>query len=192
MRKVILFMVLSIDGYVCGPNGELDWESQDDAVSEEMVPEFRSTSDTMLIGRNLFEGFEQYWPMAAKDPKTPSALADFAHWVEDTPKIVFSSKLDKVGWKNAELAKVNNDDDVIAKINELKQQPGGDMVTFGGAQFAQTLVRLDLVDDYRFKLQAIALGKGRALFQDLPDRRPLKLNKAKSFDSGVVALYYQK
>src|SRR2546422_6198468 len=111
MRKVILFMVISLDGFVCGPNGELDWEHQDEEVSRYLIPDLLSTVDTMLLGRVLYQGFEQAWPAMAKDPASPKDLVDFAHWVEDTPKLVFSKTLNKVTWKNSKVISVKDDDD---------------------------------------------------------------------------------
>jgi dihydrofolate reductase len=181
-------MVYSLDGFVGGLKGELDWENRDDEVSRSLVPEFLSTVDTMLLGRVLYQGFQQAWPAMAKDPASPKELVDFARWVEDTPKVVFSKTLGTAEWKSSRLVKVKNDDDIAIEVTRLKRQTGGDMVVFGGARFAQTLSRLGLVDEYRLKLQPVALGIGQPLFKS---RVNLKLVKSKAFKSGVVALYYQ-
>ncbi len=188
MRRVILFMVCSLDGFVGGPKGEMDWESRDEEVGRQLVPEFQSTVDTMLLGRVLYQGFQQAWPAMASNPASPKELVDFAHWIEDTPKVVFSKSLGKVEWKNSRLVSVKSDDDIVKEVTGLKRQPGGDMVVFGGARFAQTLSLLGLVDEYRLKLQPVALGSGSPLFKS---RVSLKLVKSQAFKSGVVALYYQ-
>lgn len=190
MRKVILYMVLSLDGFVCGPQNELDWENQDMEIGRELIPELLSTVNTMILGRNLYQGFEQAWPAMAKNPAMPKEIVDFAHWVEDSRKFVFSKTLNSVTWKNSHIVRVQNDEDIINEITKLKKELDGDIVLFGGAEFAQTIVRLGLVDEYRFKLQPVVLGKGKALFQDIQQRMKLKLIKAKQFKSGVVALYY--
>jgi len=191
MRKVIISMVMSLDGFICGPDGELDWEVRDPETNAFVVAELLQTVDTMLLGRVLFEGFQMAWPAMGADPKSPKELVEFAHWIEDSPKIVFSKTLDKVGWKNTTLVEVKNNDDIVNVVKKLKNEQGGDMVVFGGARFAQTLVELGLVDEYRLKLQPIVLGKGLALFKDVKNRRNLKLIKSQAFKSGVVALYYQ-
>lgn len=190
MRKVILFMVISLDGFIAGENGELDFENQDQEIGGYLIPELLKTVDTMVIGRVLYEGFEQFWPAAAKDPSMPKEIVEFAQWVDDAPKIVFSKTLKKVGWKNSSLESVKTDEDIVKAVKKLKQQPGGDMVLFGGVRLAQTFVRLGLVDEYRFKLQPIILGQGKPLFKNIKDRLNLKLLKSKSFESGVVGLYY--
>jgi len=191
MRNIILFMVVSLDGFVCGPDGELDWENRDEEVSRYLIPDLLRTVDTMLLGRVLYQGFEQAWPAMAKDPSSPKDLVDFAHWIEDSPKMVFSKTLETVGWKNTSLVSVRDENDIVQEVKKLKQQPGGDMVLFGGARLAQTFVKLDLIDEYRFKLQPVVLGHGIPLFQDIKDRMNLNLIASKTFDSGVVGLSYQ-
>jgi dihydrofolate reductase len=188
VRKVILFMVMSIDGFVGGPNGELDWEARDEDVSRDFVVDMQSTVDTMLLGRVLFQGFEQAWPAMASNPSSPKEIVDFANWIENSQKIVFTKTLENVGWKNSRLVSVSNDEDIAKEVKKLKQQTGGDMVVFGGARFAATLAQLGLIDEYRLKLQPVALGKGLALFNE---RMNLKLVKCKAYESGVVGLYFQ-
>jgi dihydrofolate reductase len=189
MRKVILFMAMSLDGFVGGPKGELDWENRDPEVGRYLIPDLLSTVDTMLLGRVLFQGFEQAWPAMASNPSSPKEIVDFAHWVEDSPKIVFSKTLDKVGWKNSRLVSAKSNEDIANEVKKLKEHSNGDMVVFGGARFAQTLAQLGLIDEYRIKLQPVALGNGLSLFKDV--RVNLNLIKSQMFKSGVVALYYQ-
>ena len=181
-------MVMSIDGFVGGPNGELDWEVRNEEVSRDFVNDIQTTVDTMLLGRVLFQGFQQAWPEMASNPSSPKEIVDFANWIENSRKIVFSKSLEKVGWKNSRLVSVSSDEDIAKEVKRLKQQPGGDMVVFGGARFAATLAQLGLIDEYRLKLQPVALGKGLALFNE---RMNLKLVKYKAYESGVVGLYYQ-
>ncbi len=191
MRKIILFMHMSLDGFIAGPNGELDWATKtDDVMGKYLITDLLNTTDTILVGRVLYQGFEQAWPAMASNPNSPKDLVDFAHWMEDTPKIVFSNTLEKVEWKNSKIIHVKDDNDITKEIIRLKQEPGGDMVLFGGVKFAQTLVRLELVDEYRFKLEPVVLGSGKSLFQDVKDKMKLKLVKSKVFDP-VVTLYYK-
>ena len=187
MRKVILFMHISLDGFVGGPNGEMDSFTMDFEIGKILIAELLSTVDTMLLGRSLYKGFETYWQAAAENPATPKDLADFAHWIVDSPKIVFSQTLEKVEWKNSRLVKGNAGEEIM----KLKQQPGGDMVVFGGAGFASSLVSLGLIDEYRLKLEPVILGKGKPLFKDNDQKIKLKLTNSRTFKSGVVVLYYQ-
>ena len=191
MRNVILFMVTSLDGYICGPNGELDWENRDPEVGGALIPELLATVDTMILGRVLYEGFHQFWPGVAADPNSPKELVDFAHWVAKTKKLVFSKTLDSADWTASKLVKVHSDADIVMAINELKGQPGGDIVLFGGARFARTCVKLGLIDEYRFKEQAVALGDGQPLFGSDAKRTHLSLIRSRDFQCGVVAKYYR-
>jgi len=192
MRKVILFMHLSLDGFIARPNGELDWATRDDeTMGKYLISDLLSTVDTMLLGRVLYQGFVSYWPAAAANPSTPKDLIDLAHWIVNSPKIVFSKTLEKVEWKNSRLVKVKDNHDIAEEVAKLKQQPGGDMVVFGGARLAQTFTELGLIDEYRLKLEPVVLGSGKPLFKNIKDRINLKLLKAKTFNSEVVGPYYQ-
>jgi dihydrofolate reductase len=190
LGKLILFMVVSLDGFVGGPNGQLDWEVRDPEVGAELVPEFQRTVKTIVIGRVLYQGFQKAWPAMAADPKSPKELVDFAHWLEDTPKVVFSTTLTTLAWGNSRLYSPKGDADIVRKISEMKHSDSGDIVVFGGARLAQTLARLGLVDEYQLKIQPIALGAGLRLFEDLPGRAKFKLLRSKAFPSGVLGAYY--
>jgi len=189
MRKVILFMHMSLDGFVAGSNNELDWATvSDDSVGKYLLDSVLPEVDTMLLGRNLFQGFQSYWPAAAENPDTPPEMADFARWIVKTNKVVFSKTLETPGWENSVLAK----GDLAEEVARLKAQPGGHMIVYGGAQFAAAMVKAGLVDEYRIKLEPAALGTGKALFGDLLGREHLELTDAKGFKSGVVGLTYQR
>src|SRR5580658_7709350 len=99
-------MTMSLDGFVGGPNGKLDWEDRDPEVGATLIPELLATVDAMLLGRVLYQGFQQAWPAMGSNPSSPKALVDFAHWIESTPKIVFSKTLEKVEWQNSRLVSV--------------------------------------------------------------------------------------
>jgi dihydrofolate reductase len=188
MRKVILFMHISLDGMACGPHDEMDWTTMDDdSIGEFLIPDLQKTVDTMLVGRILYQGFEQFWPTVPKNPKSSPALVEFANWMADTPKIVFSNTLKDVKWKNSRLAHT----DPVSTVHQLKKESGGDMVIFGGASLAAHFVNNNLVDEFRIKLEPVVLGQGKSLFQGIPERRRLKLINSKTFSSGVAGLYYE-
>ena len=180
-------MHVSLDGFVCGPHDELDWATMnDDEIGKFLIPDLQKKVDTMLVGRVLYQGFEQYWPAVPQDPKAPPELVEFSYWMGDTPKVVFSNTLKEVKWKNSRLAKA----DPATTVQQMKNEPGGDMVIFGGAALAAHFTKNNLVDEYRLKLEPVVLGKGKPLFKDLKDRVKLKLVRSKTFDSGVTGLYY--
>lgn len=187
-------MVMSLDGFVAGPHNELDFEIRDEEIGRFLIPDLLQTVDSMVLGHGLYKGFTQAWPAMAKDAHSPADLVEFAHWVENSPKYVFShtaaESLDNQSWKNSTMIQARSDQDVVAEITKLKQSSGKDITLFGGVRLAQTLVRLGLVDEYRFKIQPVALGAGQPLFTNLEQRNNLTLTFSKVFSSGVVALYY--
>lgn len=188
MRKVILFMHVSLDGFVCGPQDEMDWTTMDDdAIGEFLIPDLQKTVDTMLVGRVLFQGFEQYWPTVPENPASKPELVAFAKWMADTPKLVFSNTLREVKWKNSRLAESSPTN----TVEQLKKEKGGDMVLFGGASLAAHFVKNNLIDEFRIKLEPVILGKGKSLYQNLSSRVRLKLIRSKTFSSGVAGLYYE-
>lgn len=188
MRKIILGMSISLDGFVCGPNGELDWVTFDKDFDNETLPELTGRADTVLLGRVLYQGFSSYWPTApATNPNLSEGEIGFSHWIQNAHKIVFSKTLEKVDWNPSRLVK----EDLAAEVARLKQQPGKDILTFGGAGMAATLVRLGVIDEYNLAVNPVVLGSGRPLFSGLKEPLKLKLTKTRAYDSGIVALSYQ-
>lgn len=138
MRKVILFMHLSLDGFIGGINGEMDWTTMDDDdIGQYFITDLLKTVDTMLLGRVLYKGFKQAWPARAIDPSTSEGEVEFAHWVEDSPKIVFTTTLENVEWNNSRAVLVNDDNDIAAEVAKLKRESGKDM----GSSAMRTLLR---------------------------------------------------
>jgi len=192
MRKVILTMHMSLDGFIAGPNGELDWTAADEAVDNDL-PELLSTADTALVGRVLYQGFASYWPSYdTTNPAKSKGEIAFAHWINEAPKLVFSTTLAKTEWKNSRVVPVKMDADIAEEVARLKQQPGENLLLFGGVRIAQTFARLGLIDEYWLLIQPKVLGNGRPLFIDIKDRINLKLVSAWTHDTiGAVAVRYQ-
>jgi len=186
-------MHISLDGIISGPKGTLDWAFRvnKDDIDKYFGVDLLKTVDTLVLGRVLYRGFEKAWPAQAKNPKSSKDTVDFAHWIEDSPKIVFSSTKQKLDWKNSRALIVKSDSDILREVAKLKKEKGGDIVLFGGARLAQTFARLNLIDEYRLKLSPVVVGGGRPLFKEIKDLMDLKLIKCKAFDSGVVGLYYK-
>src|SRR3569833_3013386 len=137
MRKLVLFLHSSLDGFVEGPNGDMDirWISYD-ADLEKHAKEILSTADTVIWGRATYQVMHEYWPSVPADPAATEHERNHAEWIENTTKIVFSTTLEKVEWKNSRLVKEN----VEEEIKNLKQQPGKDMVILGSPRLAHHLM----------------------------------------------------
>ncbi len=174
--------MVTLDGFFEGPNREIDWHNVDDEFNEFAVDQLNSV-DVLLFGRVTYELMAGYWP-------TPAATKNYsivANKMNNLPKIVFSRTLKKAEWNNTRLVK----EDVAEEISKLKQQPGKDLIIFGSAKLASSLINLGLIDEFRIIVNPVALGEGNPLFRDIKDKINLKLLKTKMFSSGNVSLYYK-
>jgi dihydrofolate reductase len=192
MRKVILAMQMTLDGFSTGPNGEMDWlpafdnEEAWKDLHQEMWNQIEN-ADTMLLGRVTYQIWETYWPAAATNPNSTENDRKFSRYAEETQKIVVSNTLDKVNWRNTRLLKGN----IAEEVLKLKQQSGKNMYLVGGASLAQTFTNLGLIDEYRIIIHPVILGNGKPLLRDVNVRRKLKLIDTKTYHSGAVGVNYQ-
>ncbi len=175
-------MQLSLDGYCAGPNGEMDWMTHewDDALKQ-YVARLTEPVDCILLGRKLAEGFIPYWASVAADPQNPENEA--GRKFTDTPKVVFSRKLQPPQWENAIFAKGNLADEIA----RLKQQPGSDMIAYGGATFASALISEGLVDEFHLFINPASIAGGLTPFTG---KTGLRLVQSKAFSCGVILLQY--
>ena len=182
MRKLILFMLISLDGFYEGPGHSLDWHNVDAEFNEFANAQVDSV-DMLLFGRVTYEMMAAFWP-------TPSAAADdpvTAEAMNRLPKIVFSRTLPSADWQNTRLVK----DNILEQVTKLKKQPGKDLIIFGSSDLSVTLIWHGLIDEFRIMLNPVALGEGKSLFKGLPGRLDLELINARTFKSGNVLLYYR-
>jgi dihydrofolate reductase len=186
MRKVVLFMHISLDGFAAGPNGELDWISYDEEM-EKYAEGVVSTVGSPLYGRVTYQMMEGYWPTVLDNPTATEHDLAHARWLEDVEKVVVSKTLDQVEWHNTTLI----NDNLVEEIAKLKQQPGKDLVIFGSPGLTQALLQLDLIDEYRLTVNPVILGSGKSFFAAVADKIKLKLINSQTFDSGVLALHYE-
>ena len=189
MRKIIAALVVSVDGFIEGPNGELDWvDTWEDPF--DLLPQI----DTCILGRGMYPGYEQYWGAILANPEgilpftgkvASKGEVAYAKFAEKTPHIVLSRTLDKVSWKNTRIVRD------VGEIRRLKQQPGKDMHAVGGATLVGTLMNQGLIDELRLVVYPIILGGGKALFKDVKERHALKFLGAKPLESGLIRLTYR-
>lgn len=179
MRRLFWQMSVTLDGFMEGPNHELeDTAGFKDEDFDRYATEMLKSIDGMLIGRRTYDLFSGYWP---------TATGENAERMNTLPKIVFSRTLKKVEWNNSRLVSNNAAEEVM----RLKQEPDKDLALFGSADLASTLMRLGVIDEYRILVTPVVIGKGTPMFKDVPKRMPLKLIKADTWSSGTVALFYQ-
>ena len=191
MRKLKLQMQMTIDGFVAGPNGEMDWmnpnKEMDDDKLMPYIDSLIDSSDTILMGRKMTEGFVNYWTSVLENPESHEYA--FAKKMVDTPKVVFTKILDESPWANTVLAK----GDLVEEVNRLKNQTGKDILVYGGADFVSSLIKENLIDEYNLIINPTAIGRGMTIFGKLEDKSlSLKLNCSQSYNCGIVVNTYLK
>lgn len=182
MRKLIFMMQISLDGFMEGPNREIDWHRVDDELHQHMNDKLGPMS-MFHQGRVTHELMAAYWPTADQDPTAGGTTKEFAGIWRDMPKHVYSRTLNTTDWNTTVKRDVDPDE-----INELKQQPGGDMVV-GGAALAGVFQHLGLIDEYHVYVQPVLIGSGKPMFKDVTPQ-DLNLSETKAFSNGVVLLRY--
>jgi len=184
MRKLIYSMGVSLDGFIAGPDGEIDWSAPDEELHRFHNQQTREMG-AHLYGRRLYEVMT-FWETADQEPSIPAHELEFARIWKDTPKIVFSKTLESVEG-NARLVR----GDAAEEVARLKEQPGKDLAV-GGAGLASTFMRLGLVDEYRLFVSPVVLGAGTPYFPPLDERINLELVETRTFGSRVVYVRYQR
>lgn len=179
MRQVILQMSVTLDGYVAGPGGDGDWglPPEHPDVRAWKIASLRQAG-THIMGRVTYEQMAGYWP---------TATGDYAAFMNDLPKVVFSKTLPTAEWATSRIAR----GDLAEEIAALKSEPGGEIFAHGGAAFVQALSRFGLIDEYRLVIHPVALGNGLPLFNDLAKPLRLDLAEAKKFPGGAVIHVYR-
>lgn len=185
-RKLKLQIQTSINGYVAGPNGEMDWMTWDWTNDiKNYVSELTESVDTILLGRKMADGFISHWSSVLANPQNPEF--DFAKKMVDYNKVVFTNTLDKSVWANTELAKGN----LTEEINKLKNSNGKDIIVYGGATFVSNLIKESLIDELHLFVNPTAIGRGMSVFSTLEKKQNFKLIHAIGFDCGITLLNYQ-
>ena len=183
MRKLKLQSQITVDGFVGGPQGQLDWMTFDmDEKLLSFINQLTDTSDTILLGRKMTEGFIKYWEQVITQPKSPEY--EFAQKMVGMPKVVFSKTVKKIEGQNV---RVENGP-LVEAVNRLKSQPGKDIVVYGGASFLSSLIENRLIDELNLFVNPVAIGKGMQIFSQ---RTPLTLITSVGYTSGIVVNTYK-
>jgi len=180
-RKLVVFNMVTLDGFFEGPNQDISWHHVDEEFNEFAIEQLQ-TVGAILFGRVTYAGMASYWP-------TDIALSDdpvVAGLMNGAPKIVFSKTLTRADWSHTTL--INGD--LAQEIARLKQEPGKDLFVFGSGNLVANMSRLGLVDEYRLIVNPVVLGHGTPMFQP-GERLNLKLLKTRVFKSGNVLLFYE-
>jgi dihydrofolate reductase len=185
MRKIILSLHTTLDGFVAGPEGEMDWIRIDDEMFD-LVGKFTEEADTALYGRKTYEMMDSYWPTAADQPNATKHDIEHSVWYNKAKKIVLSKTM-----KGAEISKTTIiSDHIAAEVEQLKNQNGKNIIIFGSPAAAHSLMEYNLIDDYWLFINPIILGQGIPMFAKVKDKVNLQLVTSKVFTCGVTALNY--
>lgn len=187
MRKVVQFMHVSLDGFVCGPNGEMDWILIDEIMFD-MVGERTNKSDSALYGRKTWEMMDAYWPTAADHPNPSKHDIEHSRWYKSVDKFVMSNTIKSDPSKKVHVI----GKDLVKEINEIKKRPGQEILIFGSPSATHALLSLELVDEFWLFVNPILLGTGVPMFKNIKHRTKLKHIKTHTFHNGVVCLSYKK
>jgi len=186
MRKIVSFMHVSLDGFVTGPQGEMDWIHVDDDLFDYAGQRTRE-ADMALYGRNTYQLMESYWPTAASQPNATKHDIEHSAWYSQVAKVVISKTMQGQQLKNTTIIS----DDLPAQIQSLKQQPGNEIIMFGSPGLSHSLVQHHLIDEWWLFINPILVGRGIPMFKDVTEITRLQLVKNVGFKSGVVCLHYQ-
>ena len=185
MRKIVVHMAVSLDGYFEGPDHDIGWHRVDDDLHA-YFNEYLATTSAFLFGRVTYELMDEFWPTADSDPETPAPMREFADIYRRIPRIVFSRTLAQAGPG----IEVHHEVDPEA-IRSLQRQPGGDM-TIGGANLIDAFREHDLIDEYRLFVNPVLLGRGRRMFGPGDAPTGLRLVESRAFGNGVVLLRHER
>jgi dihydrofolate reductase len=183
MRRLIVFNMVSLDGFFVDAKGDMRWAHKQDAEWNAFASANAGGSGVLVFGRITYELMASYWP-------TPMALQNspaVAKGMNEMPKIVFSRTLNNVSWSNTKLLK----GDLATEVRNLKKEPGPDMVILGSGSIVSQLAQENLIDEYQLALSPIVLGKGRTLFESVKEKINLKLTSSRTFGNGTVFACYQ-
>ena len=178
-------MHISLDGFVAGPNGELNWAKVDGEIFEHVGKRI-STGDTALYGRVTYELMESYWPTAADKPNASKNDIEHSKWYSKVHKVVLSKTMKGADLNNTTIIS----DSLSDRINEIKQLKGPDILLFGSPTATHALIQLNLIDGYWLFVNPIILGQGIPLFTDIKEKIKLNLVSSQQFTSGVTELNY--
>jgi dihydrofolate reductase len=183
MRKLKLQTQITVDGFVAGPQGQLDWmtRAMDDRLIS-FINHLTDTSDTILLGRKMTDGFIKYWEQVITQPDSPEY--SFGQKMVSIPKVVFSKTISRVEGQNV---RVENGP-IVDAVNQLKRGEGKDLIVYGGATFVSSLIENGLIDELNLFVNPVAIGKGLQIFGSL---RPLKLTASTAYASGIVVNTYE-
>jgi dihydrofolate reductase len=187
MKKLIFFMHTSLDGFVGGPKGEMNWIKVDESIFD-FVATMTEKADTALYGRVTYEMMQNYWPTADKQPNASKHDKEHAAWYRKVSKVVLSKTMKENGLENTKVFS----DNLIENITKIKNENGNNILIFGSPSASHSLLSIGLIDEFWLFVNPVLLGEGIPLFKGIKETTKLNLVETKIFPCGVIALHYEK
>lgn len=188
MKKIISFVHISLDGFVAGPNGEMNWIKVNEEIFDHVGKRI-GQSDTALYGRITYEMMEGYWPTAGEEPDASKHDIEHSAWYKKAHKVVLSNTMKGMELSNTTIIS----DNLVENINQIKQSNRGgseDILLFGSPKATHSLMEQNLIDGYWLFVNPIVLGEGIPLFKGIQEKTQLKLISTNVFNCGVTELNY--
>jgi dihydrofolate reductase len=186
MRKIILAMSVSVDGFIEGPNHDMSWMRADSPEDWDDLFKMLESVDLLLLGGGMFAEYRDYWKQALTSPKASGGELKYAQWAEKHKHIVFSKSIKNPQWENTSM----NTGNVAEEVKKIKSQSGKNIYVIGGAKFASSVLEAGLVDELRLVINPWVLGAGKSLFAGNHNRHSLKLIETKKMDGDTVLVRY--
>lgn len=186
MRKLVLFLHLSLDGFSAAEDGGLSWIPYN-AAFEKYAEKVVNTVGVPVYGRVTYEMMKGYWPMVLKDEAASQHDREHAEWLEAVQKIVVSTTLPAQDWNNTRVLREN----VVEELTKLKQEEGKDLVIFGSIALANSLIESGIIDEFQFTISPVFLGKGKSFIRSIEGKIPLELLSSETVEGGVLGLHYR-
>lgn len=180
-------MHTSFDGFVAGPNGEIDWICVDDQLFDYIV-KLTDQADTAMYGRVTYQIMDSYWPTAGDRPNASKHDIVHSRWYNSTAKVVVSNTMKADSFANIQII----GDNLVEQVQKLKQRPGKNILIFGSPSASHSLMQHNLIDEYWLFVNPILLGTGIPLFKNINNKINLKLLESKIFSSGVIEVHYER
>ena len=183
MPKLVAYTSVSLDGYFTDANGDMNWAHQHDSEWQAFVSGNASRGGQLLFGRVTYDLMASFWPTPLAAQSNPIVVER----MNNMPKFVFSTTLDKASWNNTTLLK----GDLPTQVRELTRRPGPNIVVMGSGSIVAQLAAAGLVDEYQIVLNPLVVGDGRTLFEGVKKKLPMKLARSRAFGNGNVVLFYE-
>jgi dihydrofolate reductase len=185
MRRIVVLMHVSLDGFVGDKNGGIDWITVDEEMFD-LAGQLTDQSDTVIYGRVTYQMMEAYWPSAGKQPNPSKHDIEHSEWYNKVPKVILSTTMNPAGKPDVQVISSNLADE----IQKIKNQKGKGIVIFGSPSSVHSLMQFNLIDEFWLLINPVLVGDGIPMFKDLKEKKFLTLTGTKIFRAGVVALHY--